>query len=103
MAQFISFFFILDILINNNLFYKYRYLQTIKIDDKDVKIKKWKIGQFFQYMFPLIAYEYDPDNPFTIGNFKARIHRPGRTRTDLCKIRTVCEIIKGKLIIISEF
>lgn len=54
-------------------------------------------------MFPLIAYEYDPDNPFTIGNFKARIHRPGRTRTDLCKIRTVCEIIKGKLIIISEF
>lgn len=54
-------------------------------------------------MFPLIAYEYDPDNPFTIGNFKARIHRPGRTRADLCKTRTVCEIIKGKLIIISDF
>ena len=74
------FFFSFDVLIYYNLFYKYRYLQTIKINDKDVKIKKWKIGQFFQYMFPLIEYDYDPDNPFTIGNFKAGIHRPGRTR-----------------------
>ena len=72
----IFFFFIFDALIYYNLFYKYRYLQTIKINDKDVKIKKWKIGQFFQYMFPLIEYDYDPDNPFTIGNFKAGIHRP---------------------------
>ena len=58
-------------------------------------------------MFPLIDYDYDPDNPFTIGNFKARIHRLDRpTNPDgsiYGKRRTVCEIIKGKLIILSDF
>ena len=61
-------------------------------------------------MFPLIDYDYDPDNPFTIGNFKARIHRldrptnpNGSTDGSMGKKRTVCEIIKGKLIILSDF
>lgn len=53
--------------------FSFAAFKTIKIGGNNVKIKKWKIGQFFQYMFPLINYNYEPDNPFTIGNFKSPV------------------------------
>lgn len=49
-------------------------------------------------MFPLASYDYDPDSPFAIGNFKAGIHGP-----KFPIMPTACEFIKGKLIILNDF